>query len=274
MWKINGKDGMIDCFNGLSTVNIELTSRCNKSCWMCGRRKVERDFPELANYGDIDFELLKKIEKQLPKDIVIQFHNNGEPLLYPKLKEALQLFKGRIRQFDTNAKLLLEKTKDIEDNLEILTISVIENDPEWLEQYHIMEEYLKQRSSDKPKIVYRLLGNVKEERWKTMGGIIVKRILHNPLGSFDYTKEPTRPEIGICLDLLNHLVIDRYGYVYPCVRFDPTQMNIIGDTNKENLIDIWNGEKRKKIIEAHLKDARDDITLCRACRYWGVPTGI
>lgn len=40
--------------NGLGTINIELTSRCNKNCWMCGRRKVDREYPELAlNYGDM-----------------------------------------------------------------------------------------------------------------------------------------------------------------------------------------------------------------------------
>ena len=32
------------CFNGLTTVNVELTSRCNKSCWMCGRRKVDAEY--------------------------------------------------------------------------------------------------------------------------------------------------------------------------------------------------------------------------------------
>jgi MoaA/NifB/PqqE/SkfB family radical SAM enzyme len=32
--------------NGLGNINIELTSRCNKSCWMCGRRKVEKEMPE------------------------------------------------------------------------------------------------------------------------------------------------------------------------------------------------------------------------------------
>ena len=31
--------------NGLGNINIELTSRCDKSCWMCGRRKVEKGFP-------------------------------------------------------------------------------------------------------------------------------------------------------------------------------------------------------------------------------------
>ena len=84
--------------DGLSTVNIELTSRCNKCCWMCGRRKVDRLYPELKkNYGDMDFKLLETIEEQLPDDIVIQFHNNGEPLLYPRLNDALKLFNNRIR---------------------------------------------------------------------------------------------------------------------------------------------------------------------------------
>lgn len=52
--------------NSLANVNIELTRRCNKSCWMCGRRKVEKDYPELTlEYGDMDFELARKIARQL-----------------------------------------------------------------------------------------------------------------------------------------------------------------------------------------------------------------
>ena len=40
-------------------LNIELTSRCNKNCWMCGRRKVDRDYPEIA------MEDLKEIADEL-----------------------------------------------------------------------------------------------------------------------------------------------------------------------------------------------------------------
>ena len=49
---------------GLANINIELTSRCNKDCWMCGRRRSERDYPELVlKYGDMDFKLVKKIAR-------------------------------------------------------------------------------------------------------------------------------------------------------------------------------------------------------------------
>src|SRR3989338_2486137 len=96
------------CFNGLTTVNVELTSICNKNCWMCGRRKVDREYPKLAmKYGDMDFALVKSIARQLPSGIVVQLHNNGEPLLYPRFKEAVKLFNRQIRCMDTNGSPLL-----------------------------------------------------------------------------------------------------------------------------------------------------------------------
>ena len=69
-------------FSGLTTVNLELTSRCDKNCWMCGRRKIDREHPEIAiNYGDMDFRLVEQIAFQLSPNIVAQFHNNGESRL-------------------------------------------------------------------------------------------------------------------------------------------------------------------------------------------------
>jgi len=150
--------------NGLTTVNIELTSRCNKNCWMCGRRKIERDYPELANYGDMKFDLVEKIAEQLPKGIVVQFHNNGEPLLYPYLMSALSLFPHQIACLNTNAKLLKEKAKEIIDNLDSLTISVIERDVEAEEQYNIVKEFLELKGASRPMMIYRLLGDVENSQ--------------------------------------------------------------------------------------------------------------
>lgn len=263
--------------NGLSVVNIELTSLCNKSCWMCGRRIIDRDYPEIAmNYGNMDFDLLKNISKQIPNDIVIQFHSNGEPTLYPRLGDALRLFPNNIRNFDTNAKLIVERADDIVDNMETLTISVIENDPEGDKQYEIVKHFLDIKGNSKPYMIYRLLGNVSNrERWEKLLGVVANRILHHPLGNFQYKKKnPTIPEVGICLDLLNHLVIDRFGYVYPCVRFDPKKQGMIGDCNKESLDNIWNGDKRKHMIEYHLEQRRELASpICKTCKFWGVPTG-
>lgn len=265
---------MSNCLNGLSTINIELTSRCNKNCWMCGRRKIDKDYPNISlDYGDMDFSLLEKIEHDTPEDIVIQFHNNGEPLLYPKLKSALELFKNRIRCFNTNGKLLIEKSDEIINNLETITISVIENDPEGDEQFNIVNKFIEIKGDKKPYIIYRCLGNVNVDRWSKLGGLIVTRVLHNPLGSYGYQKITTKPEVGVCLDLLHHLYINRFGKVSTCVRFDPNGYGVIGDLNKETLYNIWNGSLRKDYIDCHLSGNRNKKQLCSKCDYWGLPRG-
>lgn len=286
-------------FNGLLVVNCELTSRCNKSCWMCGRRKIEKEYPHLANWGDMDFELVELISRQLPENVIVQFHNNGESLLYQQFGDAIKLFKNQIKCLDTNGKLLLEKADEIIDNLDTITISVVENDPEQDKQYEITKKFLEIKGDRKPFVVYRLLGNVgllqqcdidyhidyhnliiyedledkeRRERWHRLPGIVASRILHNPMGSYGYTKKPTIPEIGICLDILSHLVIDRLGNVYPCIRFNPYKHNLLGNIKEKPLVDIWNGNYRKYLIEQHIKGDRNYSQLCAKCEFYGIPT--
>lgn len=259
----------------ISTINIELTSRCNKECFMCGRRKIDKEFPEIAmNYGDMDFSLLTSIAKQILPGTVVQFHYNGEPLLYPKIKEALDLFPHCIRCLDTNGKLLVEKANDIIDRLDSITISVIENDKESNEQFQNVIKFLEIKGNKKPIMVYRLLGEVScSERWYNLQGTVATRILHHPLGSYKYEKKTTVPEIGICLEVLHHIAIDRFGKVHTCVRFDPKNENVIGDLTKDDLFSILNGKERTNLTKAHKEGRRKEIPFCNKCDFWGVPRG-
>ena len=105
--------------------------------------------------------------------------------------------------------------------------------------------------------------------WKELDGIIATRILHNPLGSFKYSKNPTVSEIGICLEILNHMAINRFGEVSICVRFDPKRLGVIGDATVDPLLDIWNGPKRKEWVQHHIQGRRDKVPLCSYCDFWG-----
>lgn len=265
--------------HGLANINVELTSRCNKSCWMCGRRKVERDYPELTlEYADMDFELVRSIAEQLPPQIVVQLHNNGEALLYPRFGEAVRLFNKQITNIVTNGKLLIEKADEIIDNLDTLSISIIENDAEGNEQYKIIERFLELKGDRKPFASLRLVGNVEPERYRKFEVLVITRILHAPMGSFNYhfddqKKDPTIPEIGICLDFLHHLAIDSKGKASICVRFDPKGLGVIGDAAKQPLVEIWNCSRRLEWLEHHKRGRRDKIPLCSYCHFWGVPTG-
>jgi len=260
-------------FNGLLNVNIELSSRCNKNCWCCGRRKIDRDYPEIAmNYGDMDYDLAVKISKQLPNNIVVQFHNNGESLLHPRFGDIIKLYKNQIRTMDTNGKLIIKKAKEIINQLDSLTISVIQDDGEVDEQYRLVKEFLSIKGERKPFLIYRGLGDVDMKRWKELDGIVVTRILHDPMGPFNYERQPTIPEIGICLDILSHMSIDRLGNVSPCVRFDPLGKLVVGNANEEKLVDIWNGEKMTRLRKMHIDGKRDKIEFCNECTFWGIPT--
>jgi len=272
---MSGTGNQNKAFPGLYCMHLELTSRCNKNCWMCGRRKIDRDHPEIAReYGDMELDLVEKIARQIPEGIVVQFHNNGEPFLYPRLGEAIRLFDKQIKCLDTNGKLLVEKAGEVIGRLDTLTVSVIENDPEGDAQYEIVKQFLELKKEEKPLMVYRLLGDVRSpERWQALGGVIARRILHQPMGSFGYTKTPTVPEIGMCVEILNHMAISRFGAVSVCVRFDPKGLGVLGDARTTPLAEIWSGQKRKQWIELHKKGMRNRIPFCSTCAYWGVPTG-
>ena len=138
-------------FNGLTTVNVELTNRCNKSCWMCGRRKIERDFPELAlKYADMDFSLIRLIAEQLPPGIVVQFHSNGEGMLYPRFGEAVRLFERQIKCITTNGLLLLEKADEVINNLDTVAVSIIQDE---------IPEIKKEAPKEKPKGLFYSLAS-------------------------------------------------------------------------------------------------------------------
>jgi len=240
---------------------------------MCGRRKLEQARSELCHWGDMEYDLVRFIAYQTPRNIVVQMHNNGEPLLYPLLGPVLNQFRNNIRCFNTNGKLLLERADDIIGNMETLTVSVIQDDPEGDEQYGVVTEFLRKRNTQKPHLIYRLLGNVhNKQRWLELPGVVATRILHAPEASRDYSKPTTVPEIGICLDLLTHMAIDRFGNISMCVRLDPEGHLRIGHVN-DGLRTAWNSKKRRTYIEYHINQKRSELPGCRDCHFWGVPRG-
>jgi hypothetical protein len=240
---------------------------------MCGRRKVDREYPELAiDYGDMDFALLEHIAPQIPEGVVVQFHRDGDALLYPQFGRAVKLFPHHVRNIVTNGILLVEKADEIIGNLETLSLSIFENDEEADEQEELLARFLEIKNKRKPYVTLRLIGEVDATRYEKYNLQIIRRVIHSPMGSFDYNKrQPVIPEIGICWDFLNHPCINRKGDFSICVRFDPSGVGMLGNLTEKTLAEMWNSEKRMQWKQCHIEGHRKDVPLCEKCEYWGVP---
>lgn len=268
---------MIQGFNGLTQINIEFTSRCSKACWHCGRRERDRLFGT-GDYGDMDIDLIREIASQVPGGIIIATHNNGESMLHPRYGEGVALFKDRgcFVYAVTNGKHLMEKFDDIIDNLDVVSVSIIEGDDqiERQSQLETLYKFIARRGDKKPFVVLRFVGSIDdEEKYIALGLIVVRRTLHRPGGSVEYHKGATIPECGVCWDFMTRLAIDRYGNVSCCVRFDPDGALRLGNLYDMTLEECWNSEKRIQMRELHISGRRKEIPYCGdKCEFWGIPT--
>ena len=93
-------------------IYIESTNACVLKCKMCMRSKTK-----IRKLGFMDFDLYKKIIDDIAPEVhSIGLHNQGEPLLHPKIVDMIRYAKqkGLKVGFNTNAVLLDEvKSKEI-----------------------------------------------------------------------------------------------------------------------------------------------------------------
>lgn len=276
--------------HGVSTINIELTSRCNKTakeglfkaCHMCGRRKLEKQNPDYESIlGDMPIEMVELIAAQIPAGTVVQLHWNGDPMLYKLLSLACVRFKkrGAYVCMDTNGLLIGSLACKLQ-YVDSITVSVIQGDSieNYNRQMQQINEFLLWRYAQQmdTKLVIRALGKIPvyfeplADQWNVK---IVRRQFHAPEMSRNYQRETVKPEIGVCLDLLHHPAIDRHGNVFPCVRYNPEGLNCLGNVSYNPLEKILGGKKRLDMIEAHFAGRRGEVELCRDCHYYGIPRG-
>ena len=261
---------------GLTQLNIELSSRCDRHtlCGFCGHQDRKTN-PNLM-LGDIDFDLLVKICFQIDSPIVVSFHRDGDPLVYGRLKEALQLFtvNGFPTSIVTHGEALNRRADDIIDNCTSVTVSVIPNDKDRQLQLESLHGFLAKKGNKKPMMQLKCVGNVTDlGPYEELGIPITNRPLHSKKGNWTYQTPPKRPEINVCLDFLGRPTVDWRGRVFICNRLDTTDSGLIGDLNKQSLDEIWNGPERKAMLQHHLAGRRDLAnSLCASCNFWGVPS--
>jgi len=242
---------------------------------MCGHQNPKVNTG--LEYGDIRFELLEKIAREIPPTIIVQFHRDGEPTVYSRLHGALELFRGHIRSIVTHGENLVHKADQIIGACETLTVSAFDPDPDGAEQIEVLRGFLHLKGDRKPNVNVKIVGSMAAERQALYDGLgvpVLRRSLHHPGGDYRYKQTtPPVPESGICLDFLSHPSVDWCGNVFQCNRLDSANFGLIGNLQEQTLEEIWNGEKRLAMLQHHINGRRDLANkLCRDCTYWGIPT--
>jgi len=213
-------------------INVELTNYCDKQCWICHKTKTGFHSKPM----NMDMNILKKLSLELPHGILVYFHYYGEPFLYPRLGDVIELFKNQITTIVTNGKLIIKKFNEIVPNLDSLCISVFEKDPEQEEQFHLIHDFLEMKKAQKPNTIIKLIGDVDPERYKIFNkhALLTRRTLFER----KFVKKNDLPLItdyGICSDFLHKPLVNINGDVSICCVFDPQKMGVIGNLNDNSL---------------------------------------
>ena len=265
--------------HGLTQLNIELTSRCDKHtlCAFCGHQDPAV-FPMLR-FGDMAWERLVDLSetvRHLERSLVVQFHRDGDPLAFPRLAAALDLFEANIRSIVTHGERLAARADALIDHCESVCVSIFRGDPDRDMQVHSLRSFLAHKGDRMPRVSLKVVGDMTDDErvpYIALGLPIMRRKIHVPFGNSKYANGmPLMPEHGICLDLLHHPSIAWDGRVYLCNRLDTTDAGLIGNLHEESLESIWNGKLRADYLQKHLDGRRAEVLPCTTCQYYGVPT--
>jgi GTP 3',8-cyclase len=283
------------------TLNIFPTNLCNFRCIYCAQGQGHEFL--MTRYGvgteTMDPDTMQQVVDQcceFPEKInLVSFMGHGEPLLNKHLPEMVGMVRrasiAKRIEIITNASLLTHRLSDalITAGLTNLRISL---------QGVNADSYLR---ICKKKIGYdALLEEIRYYyRHKITGGVFVKvmdialaegeeKVFYAQFDGISdrmYIEKVKPVYKGVPVGKEADLATDRYGNVHPHRKVCPLPFFslsvwpdgdvtpcdaiykpvILGNVNNESLLSMWNGEKRKKFLQEHLKFKKNILPGCRDC---------
>jgi len=268
---------------------VELTSKCNLDCTMCGKDN------SIRTKEHMDFELFRKIIDDANKSNINAFQLSyyGESTLYPKLIEAITYIKENIPNsfisMNTNGLTLTPKfIKNLLDtNIDSIVISIEGNNK---------EEYEAIRVGGSWNLLRKNIKNLKEmidaNNYLTKIGImglnvddiyIDQDLYIKTWGEYSDTlfsrntkelnakiKEPVFHKLLPCRSIFGQMVIMTSGDVTRC-DYDWEGVVSYGNVKDSTILELWNSPSLRKIRLKHLLGQKRNIDFCDTCTYRADP---
>lgn len=278
---------------------IEPTNICQIRCAFCPTGDMALIKSVGRKQGVMSWEMFDKVlhdMKELGKIKHVNFYKDGEPLVnrhYPEM--AAELRKHCERMWTaTNGLLLTPSLSDrlVKANFDMIKISVIASYAEGYKRiasvnidYHafitnIRDLFTKTRGISNIYVKMANVGFTQDEidkfysDFEPISDYIAVENLHGwsrtDLKDFTLGDKPDSfdgvPNVKriVCAWPLYQMTINWNGLVQPCNE-DWSWTNIMGDINKESLIDTWRGEKFNEFRKMHLHGERFRNKACGNC---------
>ena len=283
-------------YNLITNASVEVNGGCNYVCEMCpqstGREKTFLKKMPLDLYEDICSQLQEAGCKQ------IDLQGSGEPLLNRNISDYVSIAKQHNLEVSmvSNGFNLSQKISDqlIEVGLDSIRISVIgynkETYTQWMSRdgidkvYDNVKYYLQKSRNTNCKISSYHLVLDKETKdydvqqyknnWIDPLGIEAEIwLMHNWSGTYDtpYSRNTTKrrscgrpfaPYINIRAGGLDI----HHGAVVPCCYVLGNDSSaVLGHTDTNSIIDIFNSEEYQQLRKFHEQERFDEIDYCKNC---------
>jgi len=258
-------------------IDIELTSRCNLKCVFCPHSS------NFFDYGDMNPHMASKIINQVVDYGIpaIKFNLRGEPTLYPKLLDMVSL--TSILSNNTVETIINTNGQckyDILDTCMKLGLSKMIFSVDAVTE----ETYKKLRGGDFNRLVSNIIGISSKYPDRVICQFTESDINRDEKEQFidKYKKLGIKTRVSICTDRGSTVGTQLHGKRKYCGQ--PSQRMavlyngdviaccsdwecayVIGNTYKDNLIDIWNGDGINALRKDLIIGKHNEYTQCAKC---------
>ncbi len=270
---------------------FEMTSKCNFRCRMCPQQNLKR--PRMHMPGELYRKVIDEIDHYGIEGIWL--YHLGESLLHPEFRENLQHISTKknlgIIWLSTNGRYFNEENIEavLNSNIDYINFSahavteatyntiappgnfkIVQGN---LEKFYAAK--VDKKLSMKPFLHCQM---IEQETTKHEVDAFIKKHYQRaeivsvnmleyvtlPNNAFGLQQRERKPLTSCLRVSRNDCFIFSNGQVTLCDAAYNGEL-YLGDVNRESLVDIWNGEKRKKILELNNQGKMSEIEFCRQC---------
>jgi len=241
------------------SLDIEITSNCNLHCRHCPFHKKEPLYEREPM--DMDFEMYKQIIDEVSKKDTkaIKFNFGGEPIIYPKIVEAVQYAKEKgIIDIIINTNAIALTSSLSSDLCKAGLTKLIVSDYNILRQVENVEAFSLIKGNCK-----LIINKVDcSEKWEVLeyDGIVSSKFY-----DFGKIKADTIESNFQCSYPWQRFIVLVDGSVMSCSCGSIDHSKMIGVFPKNTIEELWRGSSMNDLRQLHKAHGSHKIDYCRKC---------